>query len=96
MSRATPAWLTEVGPPKLADEVATENLKIARWLPAGTVVDRRLDGILVPAAAFYAPRHPKSGSARLRAKASIPRWMLFCTSQYFSSRYPSSAARSGS
>jgi hypothetical protein len=28
---------------------------------------------------------PKSGSARLRASASMPRWMLSCTSQYFCS-----------
>ena len=58
------------------------------------------DSLIGALDAFGAPfsqhRHPNSGSARLRASASIPRWMLSCTSQYFSSRYSSSSARSGS
>jgi hypothetical protein len=50
MSLADGGW-----PSELADEVATENLDLARWLPTGTVVERKLDGILVRAVPVGAP-----------------------------------------
>ena len=77
--------------------------RVADWRTVQVIIARTelvSDSLIGALDAFGAPfsqhRHPNSGSARLRASASIPRWMLSCTSQYFSSRYSSSSARSGS